>query len=116
MLQVSSALALLKYSVVSLSQSTALVNRAHRVFQSAIFSPGYYHEATNITQDAATLEEFFPSFDFADDLFWASTWLYRAATNNIRSSNFTYYKEAMVVTSNLACAFLQCLFTCTHMP
>lgn len=89
------------------------VNKAHRLFFSAMFSPGLYTEAIfdNSTVTSATgyaspdtgIEEYYPSFDFGDDLFWASTWLYRAATNNIRQFNITYYKEAMTATMNLAC-------------
>lgn len=89
------------------------VNRAHRLFQSALFSPGLYTEAMfdNSTITSASghvsentgIEDYYPSFAFGDDLFWASTWLYRAATNNIRRFNISYYNEAMEVTLRLAC-------------
>jgi hypothetical protein len=92
----------------------AQVNRAHRLFFSAMFSPGLYTEAmfdnSTVTSEVGHvspdtgIEDYYPSFAFGDDLFWASTWLYRAAKNNIRGFNITYYKESMSTTMSLACA------------
>ena len=92
------------------------VNKAHRLFQSALFSPGLYtvaiYDNSTITNAAGYvspdtgIEEYYPSFAFGDDLFWASTWLYRAATNNIRRFNISYYNEAMEATMELAYAAL----------
>jgi hypothetical protein len=90
------------------------VNRGHRLFFSAMFTPGLYtesmYENSTVTSEIGHaspdvgIEDYYPSFAFGDDLFWASTWLYRAAKNNIREFNITYYKEAMTATMNLACA------------
>lgn len=76
------------------------VNLAHRLFRSAVYSPGLYTDAFNGSETG--LEALYPSFAFGDDLFWASTWLYRATLNNIRSANVSYYQEAMSVTMDLA--------------
>jgi hypothetical protein len=92
------------------------VNVAHRLFLNMMDTPGTYFEAivdnSTVLQEGVIpynyvdtgLEEFYPSFQFGDDLFWASTWLYRASKNNIRESNITYYFEAMEVTMNIAYA------------
>jgi hypothetical protein len=78
-----------------------------------MFAPGIYTEAiydnSTILSEAGHIspntgvDKYYPTTQFGDDLFWASTWLYRAATSNIRRFNITYYGEAMTVTMNLAC-------------
>ena len=80
------------------------MDKAHRLFQSAMFSPGLYTEGFNGTEASFGIEDHYPSSEFGDDLFWASTWLYRASTNNIRTFNISYYREAMATTMALACA------------
>jgi hypothetical protein len=76
-------------------------NSAHRLFRSAVYSPGLYTEAFN--GSITGLEEAYPSYAFGDDLFWAATWLLHAGNDDIRSYNLTYYKEA--VKSTMALAF-----------
>lgn len=80
------------------------VDKAHRLFQSAMFSPGLYTEGFNGTDASLGIEDHYPSSEFGDDLFWASTWLYRASINSIRSFNDSYYREAMSTTMSLAYA------------
>lgn len=69
-----------------------------------MFSPGLYTEGFNGTDASFGIEDHYPSSEFGDDLFWASTWLYRASINSIRSFNDSYYREAMSTTMSLACA------------
>ena len=80
------------------------VNTAHRLFRSAVYSPGIYTEALNIT--AGGLEDAYPSADLGDDLFWAATWLFRAGNAGIRSYNLSYYTEAVKITMELAYSYL----------
>jgi hypothetical protein len=81
------------------------VNTAHRLFRSAVYSPGLYTEAFNGTASGG-LEDVYPSADLGDDLFWAATWLFRAGNSGIRSYNLTYYTEAVKITMELAYSHL----------
>jgi Glycosyl hydrolase family 9 len=80
------------------------VNTAHRLFRSAVYSPGIYLDALNGTDTG--LADVYPSFDLGDDLFWAASWLFRASSNGIRAYNLTYYTEAVKVTMELAYSVL----------
>ena len=75
-------------------------NSAHRLFRSAIFSPGIYTDAFNGTDTG--LQDVYPSFDEGDDLFWGASWLFRAGTEGIRAYNLTYYRNALEVTMDVA--------------
>lgn len=78
-----------------------------------MFSPGLYTEGFNGTDASFGIEDHYPSSAFGDDLFWASTWLYRASINSIRNFNQSYYGEAMSTTMSLACALPACCFSLT---
>lgn len=78
-----------------------------------MFSPGLYTEGFNGTDASFGIEDHYPSSAFGDDLFWASTWLYRASINSIRNFNQSYYGEAMSTTMSLACALPACCFPLT---
>jgi Glycosyl hydrolase family 9 len=82
----------------------AQVNTAHRLFRSAVFSPGLYLDALNGTDTG--LGALYPSSDLGDDLFWAASWLFRAGVAGIRAYNLTYYTEAVKITMELAFNYL----------
>lgn len=69
-----------------------------------MFSPGLYQEAFNGTIAELGIKETYPSNSFFGDLFWASTWLFRASAAGFRTANTTYYEQAMSTTMELACA------------
>lgn len=98
----SAALALELYGVIEKADARTLVNKAHRVFRAALFTPGLYTEALNGTSFG--LEDHYPSFAFGDDLFWAATWMYRASISGYRTYNVEYYSDAMEATMDLAYA------------
>jgi hypothetical protein len=84
----------------SLTPFAVQTNTAHRLFRSAVFSPGLYTEALNGTDTGITTQ--YPSFDLGDDLFWAASWLFRAGNSGIRAYNLTYYHQALDITMDLA--------------
>lgn len=78
-----------------------------------MFSPGLYQEGFNGSAASAGIEELYPTARYGDDLFWASTWMYRASTAGFRTFNQTYYQDAMSVTMSLSCAPLSGLWPLT---
>lgn len=78
-----------------------------------MFSPGLYQEGFNGSAASAGIEELYPTARYGDDLFWASTWMYRASTAGFRTFNQTYYQDAMSVTMSLSCAPLSGLWRLT---
>jgi hypothetical protein len=74
----SSALALLKHGAVSRDAAARTIDVAHDLFVHAMDRPGRYSDIAGVQESG--LNDHLPSNSFADDLFWAATWLYRAVT------------------------------------
>lgn len=89
--------------VLQTNEAYYIVNKAHRLFRAALFSPGLYTDYLNGT-DIGMLDSY-PSMSYGDDLFWGATWMFRAANQfGIRTTNLSYYYEAMQITMDIAYA------------
>ena len=93
------SLALASWKAEEYPASAARVDVAHAIFQTAMYAPGPYQA---VIANESYIEDYYPSQSYFDDLFWASTWLYRASLSGFRTYNETYYLEAMKLLMGVA--------------
>jgi cellulose synthase/poly-beta-1,6-N-acetylglucosamine synthase-like glycosyltransferase len=95
---VASNLALARHGAVSSESAKVSIDAAHDLFRRAMFSPGPYQDADNVTD----IKRHYPTSSYFDDLFWASTWLYRASQTGFRGFDAPYYRDAMRILKGAA--------------
>ena len=100
------AIALHFHEAIEYADANTYVKRAHRLFESALFTPQVFTQSENVTNEPIT--DHYPSNSFMDDLFWASSWMLRSSLSEYgsfpdrSSQNLAYYYVAMRETFQLA--------------
>jgi cellulose synthase/poly-beta-1,6-N-acetylglucosamine synthase-like glycosyltransferase len=97
---VSSSLAAVSYDTTDLSTAASRIDAAHDLFAHSMNNPGKYTDLAGVLE--TKLADYFPSNSYYDDLFWAATWLFRAALAGYRRADMMYYANAMDVLMDLA--------------
>lgn len=95
---VSGNLALVSVQAISHDVAKEVIDSAHDMFRDAMFSPGSFQDSDNVTD----IKYHYPSSSYFDDLFWASTWLYRASQNGFREFDAPFYRDAMRILKGTA--------------
>ena len=97
---VSSSLAAVSYDAMHSDTAGERVDAAHDLFVYSMNSPGKYTDLPGVRE--TKLSDHFPSNSYYDDLFWAATWLFRAAVAGYRRSDMIYYANAMDLLMDLS--------------